>query len=351
MTAGIYIDPHLQQFQTELSSIISIRTFTRMSLTTNSAGSHATFTKPYDRKSDGKDRAFDTLNIMSEMAASRSLSDYVKLDPAPALLAEPIAVDAGATAATRAQFEIDSKKYEKQFENFNDLILDFKKLINTESFAHMLQITGTKRYTTLSPREIYSKFKKAYCSLTGSELTEAQLELQRVWELNTDLTDFISMHSGARERIELSTEATPQGNQVLALEIALRNLFDSKVKFASKAPIRAEHLPFAAGPDSFTEYVRILLEHVISGEFNDVQKPIAKVNAIKEQSAGGARSRARGPPPTPAEKSARNAANKIRFASCSLDANCPVHTHPNKLGQFHKWRECDVYTSKGADGK
>jgi hypothetical protein len=316
--------------------------------TNGSAGSHATLTKPYDYKTDSKDHAFEILNIMSEMAASRSLSDHVKLDPAPAMLAEPNAEGAGATVATRAQYEIDMKKYETQRENFNDLILDFKKLMAAITFAFMLHVTGTKIFTSLSPRDIYRKFKKAFCTLTGSELTDSQLDMQRVWPVNTDLTDFVSVHASARERVELTTEATPQLLQVLTLEIALRNLFESNVKFASKAQIRAEHLPFATGPDCFTEYVRILLEHIRSGEFNDVQKPIAKVNAVKEHSAGGARSR--GPPLTPEERSKRDAANKKRFASCPLDDNCPVHTSRNKEGTFHKWGECHVYTGKFGTG-
>lgn len=296
---------------------------------------------PYDHETDSKDRAFDILNLMLEMAASRSLRDYVKLVPAPALLAEPDAVNAGATTATRAQYEIDQKKYEVQLKSFNELILDFKKLITTKTYAYMLQITGTEKYSVLGPRDIYEKFKEGFCTLTGSELTDSQLELQLVWEKNTSLTDFVIKHANARERIELSS-ATPLPHQVNILELALRNLFDSDVKFESKAPIRAEHLPFAAGPKCFTEYVKILHKHIRLGEFDNVQRPIAKVNAVKEHSAGGARSR--GPPLTPEEKSKRDAANKKRHASCPLDADCPVHTSRNKAGTFHKWGECHVYT-------
>lgn len=320
------------------------RTFSRMMPTSGSAGSHATLTKPYDHESDSKDHAFEILNVMLETAASRSLSDHVKLYPAPALLVEPEAAGAGATVATRAQYDIDLKKYETQMKNFNDLILDFKKLITIKTYEYMLQITGTKKYDTLSPREIYEKFKEGFCALTGSELIDSQLELQLAWERHTDLTGFVTKHANARERVELATEATPLLLQVLTLEVALRNLFISGVKFESKAPIRAEHLPFAAGPKCFTEYVKILHKHIRAGEFDDVQKPIAKVNAVKEHSAGGARSR--GPPLTPEERSKRDAANKKRFAAHPLDDDCPVHTSRNKEGHVHKWRDCHVYTGK-----
>ena len=78
-----------------------------MSSTTGSAGSNATLTNPYDNKTNSKDRAFDILIIMLEAAASRSLSDHVKLDPAPIMLVEADVVGAGATIASRAQYEID----------------------------------------------------------------------------------------------------------------------------------------------------------------------------------------------------------------------------------------------------
>ena len=314
-----------------------------MNSTTGSAGSNAKFIKPYE-PSDGRHRAFFIFLEMLGQAQSVGLLEYVKLEVETVLYVQPNAAEAGANAATRGQYEIDLKRYQDQQMAIGKLYTKLRELVSDEAWNDMLQFTSSSIFALLSPRQIVRKFKEAFCKLSGPELITVQLILQKEWVKGTSLKDFVSAHATAREQLEVVGETTPSAVQVDVLELALRNLFAIGWHFGAKAAMRTQFAPYANNNDAFNSYVTILHSRIREGQFGDVTVPIAQVNSVKEQSAGGARSR--GPLLSPAEKIARNAANKKRFASISLDADCPVHTNRNKEGKLHKWRDCHVYTGK-----
>jgi len=319
-----------------------------MSSTTNSAGSYAKLIKPYE-PSDDRHRAFFIYLEMLGLAQAEGLLDYVKLEAETPLHALPNAAEAGQNAATRGQYDIDMNKYKEQQKALGKLYTKLKEIVSDEAWNDMLQFTSSSIFALLTPRQIVRKFKEAFCTLTGPELIAVQLVIQKEWVMWTSLKDFVSIHATARQQLEVIGKAIAVSVQVEMLELALRNLFQSGIYYDTKAAIRLEHAPHANNDDSFHQYVMILHKRIKAGQFVSVTEAPAKVNAIKEQSAGGARSR--GPLLTPEEKSKRDAANKKRFAACPLDSDCPVHTHRNKAGMLHKWRDCNVYTGKSAEGK
>jgi hypothetical protein len=291
-------------------------------------------TKPFE-VTDSRERAFTSLLTMLEAAQSKSLLDFVKSDVEPIMLEEPETLDAGATTASRAQYEILLKKAKDQKKDIAALMGILRPLVSESAWAMMLHLTKTSIFATLNPRQVIRKFKEAFCVLTGEELIDAQIVLQTEWVVGTSITDHVSKHKTAREYLEMGGTTSNQKEQVRALELSLRNLFTAGMHYEAKDAIAREHFPQAEAADAFAAYAQILLLRDRSGQFRNATKPTAKVNALKECSAGGA-----------GDFHDRSKAAKHLHSAYPLDKDCPMHTHPNKDGKLHKWRDCSLFTGK-----
>jgi hypothetical protein len=204
----------------------------------------------------------------------------------------------------------------------------------------MKAITASGMNGSLDAREAYWAFVKAFCVFSDKEKMACLARVRLPWMLNTSLDDHIVKHALARNDLDTGGSPATEQDKVIDLEISLNELFSAGCHYASKSSIEAEFKPSSKKANAFDLYVQILLNRVKQGEFDNVITPLppAKVNAVKERSAGGA-----GPYVSPEDKSK---AAKAQHASCPLDSDCPVHVNRNKEGKLHKWRDCNLYTGK-----
>jgi hypothetical protein len=307
-----------------------------------SAGAPGTQAKPFEL-TDDRERAFDILIMMVEEAQSLGLAEHVQAEVEQAILEEPNPDDAGATVASRAQYDILLKKAKDQKKDIATLMGKLRLLVSDGAWKRMLRLTTTSIFDTLNPRQVIRKFKEAFCALTGEELQNAQIVLQDTWVEGTSISEHVSKHTTAREQLEFGGSVSGQKEQVRALELSLRNLFKAGVHFDAKDAIAREHLPHAEAPNAFLAYGKIIFTRDRSGQFKNVTAPIAKVNAVKERSAGRAGSSI--------SFLDRSKAAKAKHVSCSPDSNCPEHVNRNRSGTVHKWRDCSLYKGQGKSSR
>jgi len=294
---------------------------------------------PYD-PSHGRHAAVSLLTVFQDLAQVHNVYDVVttvtQTDAQAAALRikEPTPVGAGANAD---QYRIDLKRFEKQQDGMNALKRDIRNSLTNSSWDHMMAITASGMNGTLDAREAYWAFSTAFCLLSDKEKTAALEEVRIPWVINTSLYDHIIKHALARHDLDAGGNPASQSEKVQELEHSLRNLFIAGVHFASKDSIDIEFKASRNKANAFNLYVQLLMNRVQRGEFADVCTPLppAKVNAVKERSAGGSESSI----PFPE----RSRAAKVKHISCSLDSDCPVHVHRNKSGTVHKWRDCSLY--------
>ena len=299
-------------------------------------GAASTARKAYDQK-DGRNAAVSLLSLIEDFADSRMVYDYITSEPLPPnlRLKAPTSTGAGANAE---QYRIDLKKYEDQTKALGDVKV-FVKTNVTDSAWRLMQIYSSHALNgVMDAREVYSAFKTAFCTLTDVEKLKSIGQVRTEWQVNTPVDDHIVAHAIARHELNVGSDPISQGEQVQELEYSLRNLFAAGVHFASKESIAVEFNPSRGKVNAFNIYVQVIMQRVKRGEFADVSTPLpaARVHAVKEGGAGGEK------PRRPFQVLSSEA--KLRNASCSLDSNCPEHTHRNKSGNFHKWRDCSYYT-------
>ncbi len=294
---------------------------------------------PYD-PAHGRHAAVSLLTVFQDLAQVHNVYDVVTTvtqTDAQALalrIKEPTPVGAGANPD---QYRIDLKRFERQQDGMTALKMDIRDRLTKVAWDHMLAITGSGMNTTLDAREVYWAFSTAFCTLSDREKTAALEEVRIPWAINTSLYDHIIKHALARHDLDAGGNPASQMEKVQELEHSLRNLFVAGVHFASKDSIETEFKASRNKANAFNLYMQILMTRVQRGEFADVCTPLppAKVNAVKERSAGGAASGMSFPE--------RSRAAKTTHSLCPLDSDCPVHVNRNKSGTVHKWRDCSLY--------
>jgi hypothetical protein len=274
--------------------------------------------------------------IFQDLANVHHVYDFVTAEvPHPgSRIKEPSPVGAGANPE---QYRIELKRHEKQEHGMNALKSEMRKMLSTDAWEHMKAISASGVDGTLDAREVYWAFVKAFCKLSSKDKTASLEGVRTAWVQNTSLNVHIVQHSLHRHDLDAGGDTASQLEKIQELEHSLRNLFLSGVHFSSKGQIEAEFKPSKNKANAFALYVQLLLERVQTGEFDDVCTPLppAKVNAVKERSAGGAGSSI--------SFLERSKAAKAKHVSCSPDSNCPEHVNRNKSGTVHKWRDCSLY--------
>jgi len=217
------------------------------------------------------------------------------------------------------------------------LKIAIRKQLTTSAWNQMKAATASGMNGTLDARETYWAFVRAFCKFSDKEKMACLARVRAAWVRNTSLNEHIIKHALARHELDVGGSPSTQQDKVIDLEISLNELFTAGCHYSSKSSIEAEFKPSRNKANAFDLYVQILLDRVKHGEFDDVITPLppAKVNAVKERSAGGA-----GPSVSFLD---RSKAAKAKHVSCSPDSNCPEHVNRNKSGTVHKWRDCSLY--------
>ena len=126
-----------------------------------SASASGALTKPFE-VTDSRERAFTSLLTMLEAAQSKSLLDFVKSDEEPILLEEPETLDAGATIASRAQYDILLKKAKDQKKDIAALMGLLRPLVSESAWAMMLHLTKTSIFAKLLSKEQHARFTQIF---------------------------------------------------------------------------------------------------------------------------------------------------------------------------------------------
>jgi hypothetical protein len=295
-------------------------------------------------KGDDSKSAIDTHKRMREYGQSKGLSEFICGAAEPVILVCPKPEEVGGTVTSKALYDAKTKAADDQEKAIAAVMIAYRNMLSTDAWSLMLQKTRTGMFESLNPRQVYVKFKAAYCTMSGDKLHETQLALQKIYVLGTSLVDHIMAHASTREIYEMSGNATPQAVQVMSLKMSLNSLFVAN--YEAKIQIEKEHAAFIDAADSFAAYVQIMLIREGDGQFanqtNPYLHPSTKVNAVKEPHKHKDDRR-------PYEEKCAEAQRK--FSSCSLDSDCPVHKVSDS-GVGHKWKDCRLRTGqRRPDGK
>ena len=312
----------------------------------SASGAPSVPSKVFARGDDNK-KAIEVLKRMREFAQSKGIYDFVCGPAAPIILVRPGADEAGGTIASKVAFDNKMKAAEEQEKAIATVLSMFTDSMTSEAFTLMLQKTRTSMLEILNPRDVYDRFKTAFCTLSSDKVHELMQKLNRLYVLGTPLVDFIMEHSCDRQIFEMNGYGTPQATQVLALKAALHNLFTAN--YDARRQIDMQHAEFANDADAFAAYVMIILNRESDGQFANQQNPAlypSKVNAISEPSA------AKGPSKSFSEQSGEA---KKKFKDFPLGNVCPAHKAPIS-GLTHTWGECSLFKGtrhvhKRPDGK
>ena len=317
-------------------------------MATFASGATSAYNKPFERE-DGRQIANEKLKQMKVIAGSEGLFEYVTSVVPPIDLERPDEEEMGTTINARAIHDAKDKKALDQMKAKSKVMTYYRKeIISPAAWTLMLQFTGTdESRALLTPRDIVQKFALTFCVLGAADIMQTQIDLQIPFALGTSVVDFVSKHDSTRTMYETSGAGTGQKEQVNCLKLALRNLFDDN--YEAKSQIESEFAPLIDAPNAFLRYVSILLRRESAGQFKNQQDPTrfpqAKINHVKDGSSK----------PYVGPKNPWSLENcqkmQLKYASCSLESDCPVHTQPDKSGRRHKWGVCTFKTGKRLDGK
>jgi hypothetical protein len=300
-----------------------------------SAGSASSAPAKQFQWRDERKRAFEVLKKLGEVAQSKGLWDFVNAEADPIIHERPDTEEAGGTAATKAKFDDKVKLAEEQSKSIAAVMLAYREMISTEAMDYMLTITCTPVIGSLNPRDLYRKFKQAYCTLSPDEVYATQIALQTQFVLGTSAADHGMKHSTTRDMFELSGANTPQMMQVREFKLTLRALFMDNDTIEER--METEFIPHVAEPNAMKIYMMTFLKKDRDGAFrkqtDPSRLPSAKVNVVTEAS------RAKGASKPFLETSAEL---KKKYKDVSTESVCPHHKVSDS-GLTHKWGQCSYY--------